>query len=150
MLSSLKLFVKEAIGLSTKNPDKPPIPLYQRLILKLYHFHLALFPPKPIRTSLVEEPYIAPPLNSPLNSSNEDAIKPCPKIKSTLPAKHATPNPNPKPPTKQPKYDKTHKALSQKFVVAGLCELKHTHPKKLGKRPNKIVTEARKKVRKPL
>lgn len=56
----LKNSVEKCVESAALNPNEPtPLPLHQGLILRLYHFHLALCPLKPISTICIEE--IEPP-----------------------------------------------------------------------------------------
>jgi len=54
LFSSLENSIKSTKEVQVKNPNYPLIPIHQGLILRLYHFHLALCPPKLIKVSLVD------------------------------------------------------------------------------------------------
>lgn len=56
LLKDLESSIKKCIEFVGQNPeDTPPLPLHQGLILRLYQFHLVLYPPKPISVVRVEE-----------------------------------------------------------------------------------------------
>lgn len=132
LLLSPELSVKEVVELATINPKKPPIPLHQGLILRLYHSHLVLCPPKPIRTTLVnEEPKLNPPIETPQKPSI--TIKSRSKCKLNLPANQPTPNTTQNSWVKRKKRKKNNPLHIQRNVAVGLCELKNISIQKAGK-----------------
>lgn len=76
LLMDLENLVEKCVDSAALNPNEPtPLLLHQGLILRLYHFHLALCPSKPISVVQIEE--IEPPTvtNLSLNESKGPARK---------------------------------------------------------------------------
>lgn len=104
------------------NPNEPtPLTLHQGLILRLYHFHLALCPLKHISDIRIEE--IEPPTVP--NMSPAESKGPMKKIQST-----PTDPQKPKPTTKKLK---AIDGVSQTSVTISLCDLMSTPAKTLVK-----------------
>lgn len=77
LLTDLESFVEKCLESAAQNPkDSPPLSLHQGLILRLYHFHLVLYPHKPIIVVYIEEvkPLLRP--ISPRMSSKDPKGKP--------------------------------------------------------------------------
>lgn len=109
------------------------MPLHQGLILRLYHFHLALCPPNPISIVRVEE--IEPPIMT--NISSTESKGPIRKMPLVTTKTHK-PKPNAK------KF-KGSVRIAQSSVVVGLCELKST-PTNFSSKPttkNKVKDEGK-------